>query len=90
VSAASWKERAIARWDQAFTDDGASGGLEELLVAFVRSAVVVPEQEATRRLSWALPPVQSNASPKQVAFGDSRTAGFRPDLSIPDTRIRLD
>jgi hypothetical protein len=45
----------LLRWDQAFTDDGAGGGLEELLVAFVRSAVVVSEREATRWLSWALP-----------------------------------
>jgi hypothetical protein len=44
----------LLRWDQAFTDDR-GGGLEELLVGFVRAAVVVTRAEATRWLSWPLP-----------------------------------
>jgi hypothetical protein len=45
---------SLLRWDQAFADDH-GGGLEELLVAFIRAAVVVPEAEARRWLSWPLP-----------------------------------
>jgi hypothetical protein len=44
----------LLRWDQAFTDP-AGEGVEELLVAFVRAAVVVPEREVARWLSWPLP-----------------------------------
>ena len=44
----------LARWDQRF--DPSAGGLEQLLVAFVRAAVVVPEIELSAMLSWPVPP----------------------------------
>jgi hypothetical protein len=66
----------LLRWDQAFTDDRTGGGLEELLVAFVRAAVVVAEPEATRWLSWPLP---AGTVGRLVASGRLRRA--------PDGRI---
>lgn len=45
----------LSRWDQVFPAE-TSGGLEGLLVAFVRAAVVAPERELSRWLSWPLPP----------------------------------
>ena len=44
---------ALERWDQVFpAPPRAAGGLEELLVAAVRAAVVAPEQEVGRWFSW--------------------------------------
>jgi hypothetical protein len=44
---------ALERWDQAFPEPPeAGGGLEELLVAAVRAAVVAPEPEVGRWFSW--------------------------------------
>ena len=43
----------LARWDQRFPVAPAGpGGLEELVVAGVRAAVVTPEREARRWFSW--------------------------------------
>ncbi len=44
----------LARWDQLF--DPSPGGLDDLLVALVRAAVLVPEVELRSLLSWPLPP----------------------------------
>ena len=44
----------LSRWDQVFPVE-TSGGLDGLLVAFVRAAVVAPEREVARWLSWSLP-----------------------------------
>src|SRR5919199_812276 len=44
---------ALVRWDQAFPEPAEGpGGLEELLVAAVRAAVVAPEREVPRWFSW--------------------------------------
>ena len=45
----------LSRWDHVFPNETAVG-LEELLVAFARAAVVAPERELVRWLSWPLPP----------------------------------
>jgi hypothetical protein len=42
----------LARWDQAFPEPSGGGGLEELIVAGVRAAVVAPEPELRRWFSW--------------------------------------
>jgi hypothetical protein len=42
----------LARWDQAFPTPSGHGGLEELVVAGVRAAVVAPETELARWFSW--------------------------------------
>ena len=43
----------LERWDQAFPEPAEGrGGLEELLVAAVRAAVVAPEKEAGRWFAW--------------------------------------
>jgi hypothetical protein len=43
----------LERWDQAFPEPARGpGGPEELLVAAVRAAVVAPERELARWLSW--------------------------------------
>ena len=44
----------LSRWDQVFLSES-PGGLADVLVAFVRAAVVAPEREAERWLSWPLP-----------------------------------
>jgi hypothetical protein len=44
----------LSRWDQVFRSKS-PGGLAELLVAFVRAAVVAPERELERWFSWPLP-----------------------------------
>jgi hypothetical protein len=45
----------LRRWDQVFPGPPASaGGLEELVVAAVRAAVLVPEREVRRWFSWPL------------------------------------
>jgi hypothetical protein len=43
----------LARWDQLFPEPSEGGGLEELLVAGVRAAVVAPERELPRWFSWS-------------------------------------
>jgi hypothetical protein len=42
----------LARWDQVFPVPSDGGGLEELVVAAVRAAVVAPERELPRWFSW--------------------------------------
>ena len=42
----------LARWDQAFPQPADGGGLEELIVAAVRAAVVALEPELARWFSW--------------------------------------
>jgi len=42
----------LSRWDQLVTDPSEDGGLEELVVAGVRAAVVAPEAELARWFSW--------------------------------------
>lgn len=44
----------LLRWDQLFPEP-AQGGLEQLLVAGVRSAVVAPEREVRTWFSWPVP-----------------------------------
>lgn len=46
----------LARWDQVFREPANGGGLEALVVAGVRAAVVAPEREVARWFSWPLPP----------------------------------
>jgi hypothetical protein len=43
----------LARWDQVFREASQHGGLEELVVAGVRAAVVAPERELSRWFSWS-------------------------------------
>lgn len=42
----------LQRWDQLVPNPAAGGGLEELLVAGVRAAVVAPEREVAKWFSW--------------------------------------
>ena len=42
----------LARWDQVHPQASTSGGLDELVVAGVRAAVVCPEREPRRWFSW--------------------------------------
>lgn len=42
----------LARWDQAFPQPSAGGSLAALIVACVRAAVLVPEDEPRRWFSW--------------------------------------
>jgi hypothetical protein len=42
----------LARWDQIRTEPSDDGGLDELVIAGVRSAVVCPEREPKRWFSW--------------------------------------
>ena len=42
----------LARWDQAFPEPSANGGLGELVAAGVRAAVIAPEPELRRWFSW--------------------------------------
>jgi len=44
----------LSRWDQRFPEPS-EGGLDELLVAGVRAAVVAPERELRTWFSWPLP-----------------------------------
>ena len=45
----------LRRWDQVFPDPApAGGGVEALVVAAVRAAVLVPEREVRRWFSWPL------------------------------------
>ena len=45
----------LRRWDQAFAEPrNEAGGLEELVVAAVRAAVLAPEPEVRRWFSWPL------------------------------------
>jgi hypothetical protein len=46
----------LARWDQVVQEPTEDGGLEELIVAAVRAAVVAPERELARWFSWPLEP----------------------------------
>jgi hypothetical protein len=43
----------LARWDQIHPEPSAHGGLEELIVAGVRAAVVAPETDVRRWFSWS-------------------------------------
>ena len=42
----------LVRWDQLYAGPAAGGGLDELVVAGVRAAVVCPEPEPKRWFSW--------------------------------------
>jgi hypothetical protein len=42
----------LMRWDHLYPEASATGGLEELVVAGVRAAVVCPEREPRRWFSW--------------------------------------
>jgi hypothetical protein len=42
----------LRRWDQLFPEPAEGGGLEELVVAGVRAAVLAPEKEVARWFSW--------------------------------------
>lgn len=43
----------LVRWDQLYPQPATGGGLEELVAAGVRAAVVCPEREPRRWFSWA-------------------------------------
>jgi hypothetical protein len=43
----------LVRWDQLHPEEASGGGLDELVVAGVRAAVVCPEREPKRWFSWA-------------------------------------
>jgi hypothetical protein len=42
----------LARWDQVVPEPSGVGGLEEVVVAAVRAAVLAPESELQRWFSW--------------------------------------
>jgi hypothetical protein len=42
----------LARWDQVFLEPSRRGGLEDVVLAGVRAAVVAPEDELDRWFSW--------------------------------------
>ena len=42
----------LSRWDQVYTEPSPHGGLDDLIVAAVRAAVVAPEREVLRWFSW--------------------------------------
>lgn len=46
-------ETELTRWDILYPKPSAGGGLDELLVAGVRAAVVAPEREVGRWFSWS-------------------------------------
>jgi hypothetical protein len=46
----------LARWDQVLPERADGGGLEELVVAAVRAAVLAPEPEVAGWFSWPCPP----------------------------------
>lgn len=46
----------LTRWDQLYELSGGRAGLDELLLAGVRAAVVAPERELAGWFSWRLPP----------------------------------
>jgi hypothetical protein len=56
----------LQRWDQVFPAPSQGGGLEELIVAGVRAAVVAPETELGRWFSW---PLDGAAVARLVAQG---------------------
>ena len=45
----------LARWDQVFPEPAEGNGLGELVVAAIRAAVLAPEAEVARWLSWPTP-----------------------------------
>jgi hypothetical protein len=46
----------LARWDQAFPEPSGTGSLDDVLVAGVRAAVLVPQDELRRWFSWGPQP----------------------------------
>jgi hypothetical protein len=42
----------LTRWDHAYPEPSGRGGIDDLLVAAVRAAVVAPEREVPRWFSW--------------------------------------
>ena len=42
----------LTRWDHAYPEPSGRGGIDDLLVASVRAAVVAPEREVPRWFSW--------------------------------------
>jgi hypothetical protein len=65
----------LARWDQVFPEPAGPGGLDELVVAGVRAAVVAPRRELGRWFSWSWR-VQPDLVERLVAAG-------RLDLPAP-------
>jgi hypothetical protein len=45
----------LSRWDQVFPEPAGGGGLDELVVAAVRAAVLAPEPEVASWFSWPVP-----------------------------------
>lgn len=45
----------LSRWDQVHPEPVQNGGLEQLVVAAVRAAVVAPEREVPRWFAWSSP-----------------------------------
>jgi hypothetical protein len=43
----------LSRWDQLFPEPAAGGGLDELVLAGVRAAVLAPEREVSRWFEWS-------------------------------------
>jgi hypothetical protein len=77
----------LERWDQRFAPS--AGGIDDLLAAFVRAAVVAPERELSTWLSWPLPPGtvdrlvdegRLTCSPEGISGATARrtTASVRP------------
>ena len=61
----------LRRWDQLRPEE-AAGGLDDLLVAGVRAAVLAPEDEARRWFSW---PVSTADVDRLVEAGRLRRVG---------------
>lgn len=59
----------LSRWDQVHPHPSLGGGLEELIVAGVRAAVVAPEVELERWFSW---PSRGPGTPADLLVGDGR------------------
>jgi len=59
----------LSRWDQVYPHPPRGGGLEELIVAGVRAAVVAPEDELERWFSW---PWHGPGTPADRLVGDGR------------------
>ena len=60
----------LARWDQRF--DPTAGDLDDLLLALVHAAVLIPEAELRKLLSWPLP---TGTAARLIASGRLRRVG---------------
>ena len=70
----------LARWDQRF--DPSAGSLDDLLLALVRAAVLVPEVELRSFLSWPLP---NGTVERLVATGHLRRVGASITAKLYDS-----